>query len=105
IDDALGDEVRVTVIAAGFDGGMPKRRDSGSAFNRPLQTQTQAQTREAAQQLAQSGGARPAPAPANEAPAAKPEPAPAETPVAERPRVQRKVEFDGDDLDIPDFLK
>ena len=28
IDDALGDEVRVTVIAAGFDGGMPKRRDS-----------------------------------------------------------------------------
>ena len=27
IDDALGDEVRVTVIAAGFDGGSPKRRD------------------------------------------------------------------------------
>src|SRR5688500_17603012 len=28
IDDALGDEVRVTVIAAGFDGGMPKRRET-----------------------------------------------------------------------------
>lgn len=26
IDDALGDEVRVTVIAAGFDGGKPQRR-------------------------------------------------------------------------------
>src|SRR4051794_4049446 len=26
IDDALGDEVRVTVIAAGFDGGAPVRR-------------------------------------------------------------------------------
>nr|WP_243757901.1 cell division protein FtsZ [Allobranchiibius sp. GilTou38] len=26
IDDALGDEVRVTVIAAGFDGGTPQRR-------------------------------------------------------------------------------
>jgi cell division protein FtsZ len=26
IDDALGDEVRVTVIAAGFDGGAPGRR-------------------------------------------------------------------------------
>ena len=26
IDDALGDEVRVTVIAAGFDGGEPKPR-------------------------------------------------------------------------------
>ena len=25
IDDAVGDEVRVTVIAAGFDGGLPKR--------------------------------------------------------------------------------
>ena len=25
IDDAIGDEVRVTVIAAGFDGGQPKR--------------------------------------------------------------------------------
>jgi cell division protein FtsZ len=25
IDDALGDEVRVTVIAAGFEGGIPKR--------------------------------------------------------------------------------
>ncbi len=28
IDDALGDEVRVTVIAAGFDGGSPKRREA-----------------------------------------------------------------------------
>ena len=25
IDDALGDEVRITVIAAGFDGGVPKK--------------------------------------------------------------------------------
>ncbi|MCZ9344468.1 cell division protein FtsZ, partial [Streptomyces sp. TRM76130] len=29
IDDALGDEVRVTVIAAGFDGGQPPaKRDT-----------------------------------------------------------------------------
>ncbi len=28
IDDTLGDEVRVTVIAAGFDGGEPRRRHS-----------------------------------------------------------------------------
>ncbi|HTJ70062.1 MAG TPA: cell division protein FtsZ, partial [Actinospica sp.] len=26
IDDGLGDEVRVTVIAAGFDGGQPTKR-------------------------------------------------------------------------------
>ncbi len=35
IDDALGDEVRVTVIAAGFDGGMPKRREQASSQARP----------------------------------------------------------------------
>jgi cell division protein FtsZ len=29
IDDALGDEVRVTVIAAGFDGGQPAKRREG----------------------------------------------------------------------------
>jgi cell division protein FtsZ len=34
IDDALGDEVRVTVIAAGFDGGTPRRAEAG-AFGRP----------------------------------------------------------------------
>jgi cell division protein FtsZ len=36
IDDALGDEVRVTVIAAGFDGGKPSnRKDAGTT---PLAT-------------------------------------------------------------------
>ena len=30
IDDALGDEVRVTVIAAGFDGATHRRRDLGA---------------------------------------------------------------------------
>ncbi|MFK4085848.1 cell division protein FtsZ [Kribbella sp. NPDC020789] len=35
IDDALGDEVRVTVIAAGFDGGMPKRREQANSQARP----------------------------------------------------------------------
>ena len=50
IDDALGDEVRVTVIAAGFDGGMPKRRDSGTVLRRePAPQQTQADTRAAVQ--------------------------------------------------------
>src|SRR5690554_3691771 len=32
IDDALGDEVRVTVIAAGFDGGAPTVRRTGRAL-------------------------------------------------------------------------
>ena len=32
IDDALGDEVRVTVIAAGFDGGVPAQRKDDRAL-------------------------------------------------------------------------
>jgi len=32
IDDALGDEVRVTVIAAGFDGGSPNKRQDDRAL-------------------------------------------------------------------------
>ncbi|MCA5893143.1 cell division protein FtsZ [Isoptericola sp. NEAU-Y5] len=32
IDDALGDEVRVTVIAAGFDGGVPQVRKDARAL-------------------------------------------------------------------------
>ncbi|WP_338813057.1 cell division protein FtsZ [Dermacoccus nishinomiyaensis] len=49
IDDALGDEVRVTVIAAGFDGGAPQKRNDerpaqqGGAQQRPAQQQTSAQ--------------------------------------------------------------
>ena len=34
IDDALGDEVRVTVIAAGFDGGLPDPRVIGTVPRR-----------------------------------------------------------------------
>jgi cell division protein FtsZ len=116
IDDALGDEVRVTVIAAGFDGGMPKRRDEGTVLRRqPQPQQTQEQTRNVAQQLAaqrspapQSREAEPAPEPARQ-----PEPVSVgaqkqqertEAPAAP-PRQPRQVHFDDDELDVPDFLK
>ncbi|MFZ2016114.1 MAG: cell division protein FtsZ, partial [Nocardioides sp.] len=101
IDDALGDEVRVTVIAAGFDGGMPKRRESESGFRRtPAQQQTQEQTKAAALALAAKKAEAAAPAPEPEpvgAAAARPHPATQ----GSRPA----MEFDDDDLDIPDFLK
>src|SRR4029078_12056281 len=51
IDDALGDEVRVTVIAAGFDGGMRKRREAPHQARREAPAQTQAETRAAASSL------------------------------------------------------
>lgn len=44
IDDALGDEVRVTVIAAGFDGGMPKRREQAMNQARPQTSRTESQS-------------------------------------------------------------
>jgi len=40
IDDALGDEVRVTVIAAGFDGGAPKRMEVPILYTTPEETST-----------------------------------------------------------------
>src|SRR6476660_8401362 len=53
INDALGDEVRVTVIAAGFDGGQPKKRDEGTVLRRePKPLQSQDETRAAAAQVA-----------------------------------------------------
>jgi cell division protein FtsZ len=109
IDDALGDEVRVTVIAAGFDGGAPLKRENDRAIG-----QIQGSSRPAQQPAA----------PAAEAPRREPvaPPAPARDDVPARPaestpvepagqrepagRPPRTVTFDeGDDLDVPDFLK
>ncbi|GAA2790862.1 hypothetical protein GCM10010522_05360 [Kribbella solani] len=55
IDDALGDEVRVTVIAAGFDGGMPKRREQAMNQARPQSSRPAAQNYSAPM----SGGSTP----------------------------------------------
>jgi cell division protein FtsZ len=107
IDDALGDEVKVTVIAAGFEGGQPPRRQP--AVNRAAELR--------------NNHARPTPTPPEPAPVSvasnnslnhatsaenfppAPSPAPAPAPVAPTPvTVPRGPVFD-DDLDIPDFLK
>jgi cell division protein FtsZ len=112
IDDALGDEVRVTVIAAGFDGGMPKRRNEvHQARREPLPSQSQAETRQAATTLrrepagassfSSAPAARPSygtPAPARAEQSARP---PVGTPSSVRP-ARPATE---DDLDVPDFLK
>ncbi|MDO8731751.1 MAG: cell division protein FtsZ [Actinomycetota bacterium] len=77
IDDTLGDEVRVTVIAAGFDGGEPPPRTAA--------------TRRSAEATPTTTGE----VPIVTSPAARPvQPA-------------RTIVFDDadDDLDIPDFLK
>jgi cell division protein FtsZ len=110
IDDALGDEVRVTVIAAGFDGGMPKRRHEGTVLRSQAQ-QSQAETRAAAEALAasrsSSSPAQPAPSSQSSSPATSQRPAgesSSSQPAPAKPQ-PRQVQFDDDDLDVPDFLK
>jgi cell division protein FtsZ len=75
IDDALGDEVRVTVIAAGFDSGSPSYK--------PAEPPRKASAPQPA--VVASGGSTAAPTPVT----------PAQPP--------RRVLFD--DVDVPDFLK
>jgi len=102
IDDALGDEVRVTVIAAGFDPAEPhvaapaaSARPVGAVAEKPKPEAPAAPRQQAPQP------ARPAPVQS----AASPEEVPVSTfeipRVFESDRHRRPVE----DLDIPDFLK
>jgi cell division protein FtsZ len=99
IDDALGDEVRVTVIAAGFEGGRPKRREDAPGLKRPvppIKTQTQEETRAAARAMVDERRSTS-------------EPVSHKEPVTvgasgSTSAPSRNVDFD-DDLDIPDFLK
>jgi len=82
IDDALGDEVRVTVIAAGFDAGAP------TPVRRIETRRPQAED-------------KPAPPPVpSYTPTPRPRPAATQPP----PPPRRTVVFE-DDLDVPDFLK
>jgi cell division protein FtsZ len=90
IDDALGDEVRVTVIAAGFDGGKPSnRREAGTASvpaASPVAPPPNGLRRPLAPQPVPAG--QPAPTGerlVNAAPAAAPQPTPAPAPAPSRP--------------------
>jgi cell division protein FtsZ len=107
IDDALGDEVRVTVIAAGYYGVMPKRRSEGTALRPQVAPkQSQAETREAVKALAgtSSTAASSVATPAPSAPEAQ-RPTTSTSSPSGAPK-QRSVQFeDDDDLDVPDFLK
>jgi cell division protein FtsZ len=102
IDDALGDEVRVTVIAAGFDGGMPKRAKGESGLRRPAPAQTQQETLNAAKALSEAKRSEGAKEPVT-AGATAPTTRTSATP--DSATAPRPYAFDDDDLDIPDFLK
>jgi len=113
IDDALGDEVRVTVIAAGFDGGQPKRSSEGLRKDRPQQ-QTQAETRAAiatrrpesrTDDETQERERVPAGATAVNRPFERPERLEQAAPKAAPAAPVASPVYDDDELDVPDFLK
>ena len=86
IDDTLGDEVRVTVIAAGFDGGEPSLRLDPMVVSRP------------------STASLPEVALTEETEAS--DETPKSEPVQQRvPTTSIEPAFADDDIDIPEFLK
>jgi cell division protein FtsZ len=110
IDDALGDEVRVTVIAAGFDGGQPPaRRDNIlSASSTAKRDEPAPVQRESSRSVGGLGSV-----PVREEPPAVPvEPAPLATdsplstvnPTAVPP-ARPYPDTSAEELDVPDFLK
>jgi cell division protein FtsZ len=104
IDDALGDEVRVTVIAAGFDGGSPtRRRDDralGQVSGRTTATSPAATNGTSIGQPPISEPIRvgqPIPVPVGSVPAASPPPGPAPAVVtASSPPPARPQPLDAD---------
>jgi cell division protein FtsZ len=113
IDDALGDEVRVTVIAAGFDSGSPTKHDAG-----PVTVPRQSEEGDGARTRLQGADGSPARAPGRTASAtledserggdgsSVTEPAGRSDDAGSVKREPRRmVPAADDDLDVPDFLK
>ncbi|WP_329212014.1 cell division protein FtsZ [Streptomyces sp. NBC_00683] len=110
IDDALGDEVRVTVIAAGFDGGQPPtRRETvlGAGAGKREESAPPARTTEP---VRQSGGLGSVPsreetqAPAEPVPVANESSLPPVSP-PHVPTARPYQDTQAEELDVPDFLK
>jgi cell division protein FtsZ len=114
IDDALGDEVRVTVIAAGFDGGMPRARTfepRRTQVERPapiVEFDDETEEEDDGLLLAELTE-EPPPPPVRRRSAPEPASEPTREPAraSSRPTPPRRtiVFDDSDDLDVPDFLK
>jgi cell division protein FtsZ len=98
IDDTLGDEVRVTVIAAGFDGGEPGPKQVPTIDASMTSGDAPAVTAPAA--AAGALASAPPPNPSEAAPAWNRDAEPAHPAPADR-----EFDDDGDDLDVPDFLR
>jgi cell division protein FtsZ len=104
IDDALGDEVRVTVIAAGFDrtteqaAADPGRSQTGASADDESVWPTPGMRRPNDARVSRPTPPPPGPAERREPERREPE---------QRREPERRPRYDGDDdeLDIPSFLK
>ncbi|MDJ0461305.1 cell division protein FtsZ [Streptomyces sp. H27-C3] len=109
IDDALGDEVRVTVIAAGFDGGQPPtRRETGLGAGAGSKREESTPSRPAETSRSTGGiGTVPpreeTPAPAEAAPVSEYTSTPVSPPHV--PPARPYQDSQAEELDVPDFLK
>jgi cell division protein FtsZ len=114
IDDTLGDEVRITVIAAGFDGGAPKPRKTPRTVFAEVAEATPVVI--SAPVVAEQASAEPT----SFFDIAEPEPTPVpsfasqfdsvdQIEIDESPELPRRPQTAdgtfGDDLDIPEFLR
>jgi len=106
IDDTLGDEVRVTVIAAGFDGGEPTHREFPNPRLGALEPETEAISNDTASVMngfsfsgGQTAGFGTAPIEVDPF-AAVPSPAT----YASIP-IDTTYSDDDSDLDVPEFMK
>jgi len=105
IEDTLGDEVRVTVIAAGFDGGEPIRRKFESQAFASAALSSAAATAQVASEWASvealgSQGAESVPGSVQEFETE----AEIVSPAGNREKVSTPGSF-GDDLDLPEFFR
>jgi cell division protein FtsZ len=124
IDDALGDEIRITVIAAGFDDNPPQTSEPAFAPATKKETKPEVEEVEPAPSFTQEArplGSLPTSQPAHRAetkPPMRQSSFPSAAPRQEEERRERKKEepfvvprifdeddSDGDDLDLPDFLR
>ena len=121
IDDALGDEVRVTVIAAGFDGGQPPSKKGEKALG--SSTSSSSTPAPATPSYKEEPAPEPEPerssfsgigtvTPREEEPPARKEPSPVgevPPPPEDSPRVppppRSYQDSQAEELDVPDFLK
>ncbi|MFI9491516.1 MULTISPECIES: cell division protein FtsZ [Streptomyces] len=112
IDDALGDEVRVTVIAAGFDGGQPPTRRENVLGASAGKREEPAAPQRNTEPVRPSGplGSVPSREESSQAPAEQPAPVASESslPQVSPPHVPTARPYQdtqAEELDVPDFLK